>query len=245
MSADRPLLLAIDSSTERAGLALYDGASASELSWDAGRRHTESLIPELTHLFELNGRRLAELGAVAVATGPGSFNGLRVGMSVAKGLAYALRVPLVGVGTLDALAYPHVGARAPIRAFVLAGRGRAVFADFRHRSGTWVRLSELRSVPVAALAEGLSERTVLAGEMPASLAAALAEQPFATVPSPALRAPRPAYLAEIGWRRWQAGGTDVLEALEPVYVHTAATSPGRDAAKPTEQVASGESETDR
>jgi tRNA threonylcarbamoyladenosine biosynthesis protein TsaB len=230
------LLLGIDSSTEHAGLALYGGSGISELTWDAGRRQTESLIPELTRLLELNSCRLSDLGAVAVATGPGSFNGLRVGMSVAKGLAYALRLPIVGVGTLDTVAYPHVGARAPIRAFVLAGRGRAVFADYRHRSGKWVRLSELRNVPVTDLAEGLSERTVLVGEMPETMAEELAAQPLASVPPPALRARRASYLAEIGYRRWQAGDVDVLEALEPVYVHGAPPGGG---------TASGESETDR
>ena len=230
------LLLGIDSSTERASLALYDSSGISELSWDAGRRQTVTLIPELSRLLELNGRRLSDLGAVAVATGPGSFNGLRVGMSVAKGLAYALRLPIVGVGTLDTVAYPHVGARAPIRAFVLAGRGRAVFADFRHRTGKWVRLSELQNVPVAELARGLSERTVLAGEMPESLATELAAQPLATVPTVALRARRASYLAEIGYQRWRAGDVDVLEALEPVYVH---------GAPPGGVTTSGEGESDR
>lgn len=228
MPHDGRLLLAIDSSTEMAGLALYDGDSVSELSWNAGRHQTVSLIPEVDQLLRLNGRALADLHAVAVAVGPGSFNGLRVGLSVAKGLAYALGLPLVGVGTLDATAYPHTGTRAPIRALVLAGRGRAVFADFRYRNGTWRRLSELRNVPVAELAEGLTERTVIVGDMGAPLASELASAPLAVVPPPALRARRPAYLAEIGFRRWQAGDLDVLEALEPVYVHGVA--PGTPAA---------------
>ncbi|HET7035841.1 MAG TPA: tRNA (adenosine(37)-N6)-threonylcarbamoyltransferase complex dimerization subunit type 1 TsaB [Thermomicrobiaceae bacterium] len=219
MPRDDRLLLAIDSSTEIAGLALYDGDSVSELIWNAGRHQTVSLIPEVDQLLRLNGRDLADVRAVAVAIGPGSFNGLRVGLSVAKGLAYALGLPLVGVGTLDATAYPHTGARAPIRALVLAGRGRAVFADFRYRNGNWRRLSELRNVAVAELVEGLTEKTVLVGDMSEALANQLAAAPLAVVPPPALRARRPAYLAEIGHRRWQAGEVDVLEALEPVYVH--------------------------
>ena len=219
MPNDGRILLAIDSSTEIAGLALYDGDTTSEITWNAGRRQTVSLIPEADQLLRLNGCALADLRAVAVAIGPGSFNGLRVGLSVAKGLAYGLGLPLIGVGTLDATAYPHAGARAPIRACVLAGRGRAVFADFRYRNGTWRRLSELRNVPVDALVEGLTEKTVIVGDMNNELARTLAEEPLAMVPPPALRARRPSYLAEIGFRRWEAGEVDGLEALEPVYVH--------------------------
>lgn len=212
-------LLAIDSSTAVTGLALYDGNSCSEIVWDAGRTQTTSLTGEMMHLLSLAGLELPDVGAVAVAIGPGSFNGLRVGMSVAKGLCYGLGVPIVGVETLDVAAYPHVGGRSQIRAFVRAGRGRVVFADFRHRNGRWVRTSELRNELIEEIAANLSERTIFAGDMPISMTERLLSERWVVIPGTALRLRRPSYLAEIGYHRWKANDTDSLDALEPVYVH--------------------------
>lgn len=222
MPAEDRLLLAIDTSTEVAGLALYDGATVSELTWHAGRNQTTSLLPQIQHLLEINGRDLTEVGAVGVAIGPGTFNGLRVGMSIAKGLCYGLGLPLIGIETLDAVAYPHVRTRHPIRAVVPAGRGRVVYADYRYRNGRWVRLSDLRNERMDQLADELVEKTIVAGELPPDLAARLEEHPLVIVPPPALRVRRPAYLAEVAHRRWLAGETDQLETLEPVYVHAGA-----------------------
>jgi tRNA threonylcarbamoyladenosine biosynthesis protein TsaB len=217
-------ILAIDSSTERSGVALYDGDDFSELTWNAGRNQTSTLSVEIMHLLSLARVELRDLGAIAVAIGPGSFNGLRVGLSVAKGLGYGLRIPICGVGTLDIAAYPHAASRSPIRAFVRAGRGRAVYADYRHRNGRWVRTTDLRNESFDAVTGQLTERTIIVGEMPAELAAKLGDESFAVLPSPALRMRRPSYLAEIGYRRWQADDTDPLESLEPIYVHGAASS---------------------
>ncbi|HET9015161.1 MAG TPA: tRNA (adenosine(37)-N6)-threonylcarbamoyltransferase complex dimerization subunit type 1 TsaB [Thermomicrobiaceae bacterium] len=224
MPAVDPLLLAIDTSTEVAGLALYDGDRISEMTWAAGRNQTATVLGEIQRLLAMNGRQARDVAAVGVATGPGSFNGLRVGMSVAKGLALGFGLPLVGVVTLDAVAYPHARARMPIRAFVAAGRGRVVYADYRHRNGRWVRQSEMRNAVLDQLAEGLTERTILVGEVPVDSAERLEEHALVTLPSPALRLRRPSYLAEIAYRRWQQGDVDRLEALEPVYVHGGAST---------------------
>jgi tRNA threonylcarbamoyladenosine biosynthesis protein TsaB len=205
-------------------VALYDGDDFSELTWDAGRNQTTTLSVEIMHLLALARVELSDLGAIAVAIGPGSFNGLRVGLSVAKGLCFGFNIPICGVGTLDIAAYPHAASRSPIRAFVRAGRGRAVYADYRHRNGRWVRATELQNEPFDAVAGQLAERTIIVGEMPVDLASKLADESLAVLPSPALRLRRPSYLAEIGYRRWQAGDVDALETLEPIYVHGASTS---------------------
>ena len=92
-------LLAIDTSTEIAGLALDDGDRRFELAWHAGRDQTVSVLAEIDHLLGLAGIEPSQLAAIAVATGPGMFNGLRVGMGVAKGLVIGLDVALIGVST--------------------------------------------------------------------------------------------------------------------------------------------------
>src|SRR5262245_51453938 len=87
----RIMLLAIDSSTDQVGVALLDGESLrGELAWTAGRAHTTTLLPAIAALLELAGATRADLSAVGVATGPGSFNGLRAGLAVAKGCCLAL-----------------------------------------------------------------------------------------------------------------------------------------------------------
>ncbi len=217
------LLLAIDTSTEQAGLALYDGAWLSELSWSAGRSQTASLLGQLDHLLRINRVTARQLRAIAVTLGPGSFNGLRVGMSVGKGLSYGLGIPLVGIVTLDALAYPHTARRHPIRAFVPAGRGRVVYADYHLRSGQWVRDSLLRTVRAEQLADGLTETMVFAGVLGAELAERLKGQPKVLLPPPSWRLLRPGWVAELALQRWQSGAVDRLETLEPIYVHLGTT----------------------
>src|SRR5439155_10698578 len=121
------MLLAIDTSTAQTGLACYDvGGLLGECVWHSGRDHTAQLLPQLTILLRHLGRERADISAVGIALGPGSWSGLRVGMSTAKGLALARGLPIVGVGTLDALAYQHE--RPGMLVFPLIRLGRERFA---------------------------------------------------------------------------------------------------------------------
>jgi tRNA threonylcarbamoyladenosine biosynthesis protein TsaB len=109
------MLLAIDTSTQMIGLALYDGTRVlCEMTWQSRNHHTIELSPAVSDLLERCGTRPAELGALGVALGPGSFTSLRIGLALVKGLALALKIPVVGVPTLDILAaavptgFPHL-----------------------------------------------------------------------------------------------------------------------------------------
>ncbi|MCX2726751.1 tRNA (adenosine(37)-N6)-threonylcarbamoyltransferase complex dimerization subunit type 1 TsaB [Thermomicrobium sp. 4228-Ro] len=219
MARNGRLLLALDTGGERVALALYDGQIVGEFTYDAGREHTATVLPAIQHLLRANRRRVEEIGAVAVTTGPGSFNGLRVGMSIAKALCYALDVPLFGVLTLDALAYPHTALGFPIRAFVPAGRGRVVYADYRRAGAQWTRESILRSARLDELTMGLIARTVLAGPLAPEHEEIVRRHPSVILPVPSLRELRPAWVAELAYRRWRAGESDPVAALEPIYVH--------------------------
>ncbi len=129
------MLLAIDTSTSWASLALLDGfAVCSSHEWNVGQRHSVELFPALDQL--LNTPAPAEkperIAAIAVATGPGSFNGTRVAVTVAKTLAFVWQVPLVGVPTLHGIAQAYalsldegmsqIERRASILALLEAGR---------------------------------------------------------------------------------------------------------------------------
>jgi len=213
-------LLAIDSSTEQAGVALFDGVRRAEVVWDAGRTQTTSLLGQIHHLLDLLGMTVADLGAVAVATGPGTFNGLRVGVSVAKGLALGLDLPLLGVPTLQAAALPFATGARPVVPVVAAGRGRLVWAMSDGDGAGWTERRPPRNGTVDELASWLIalERPVVVGELDQEQEARIRAVDGVTIPPVTLRSRRPGAVAELAWRRWQAGDVDDPAALEPVYL---------------------------
>ncbi|CAH2397862.1 tRNA (adenosine(37)-N6)-threonylcarbamoyltransferase complex dimerization subunit type 1 TsaB [Mesorhizobium ventifaucium] len=100
-------LLAIDCAANLCAACVYDAAAAKELGrsvLDLGKGHAEHLMAVIEEALTTGGADYAGLGAIAVSTGPGSFTGLRVGVSAARGLALALKIPAIGVTTLEALA---------------------------------------------------------------------------------------------------------------------------------------------
>ncbi len=99
------LILGIDSSGHTASCALFsDGVVLSEYSTNIGLTHSQTLLPMVAEIFSRTGRAVKELDAIAVSAGPGSFTGLRIGASTAKGLALGYGIPLIEVSTLEALA---------------------------------------------------------------------------------------------------------------------------------------------
>lgn len=97
------MIIAIESASTDLSVALADPSGiAGETSWTSARRQSAELLPRLLELLEQHGRALEGVSAVAVGTGPGSFTGLRVAMALAKGIALARRVPIVGVPSLEA-----------------------------------------------------------------------------------------------------------------------------------------------
>src|SRR5687768_16732173 len=130
------MILAIDTSTDFASVALYAPGEGVlvEQSWIAGREQTTQLLPNRNRLMALVGRRVQQIEGLAVATGPGSYSGVRIGISTAKSIAYALDVPILGVPTLDALAFQQVAVTAAqVCAVLNMGRGRLAWALYRTR----------------------------------------------------------------------------------------------------------------
>ena len=218
MAEAERLLLTIDTSSEQAGVGLFGPGIAAELTWLAGRTQTVSLLAQVHALLHLHGKAPADLGAVAVATGPGTFTGVRVGLSIAKGLVLALDCLLVGIDTLDIAAYPVAdGGGAPVAA-VAAGRGRVVWARFE--AGLPLRRrGDARNSAVADLAEWFADHpgATLVGELPADFDRSLPNG-AAVVVDPLLRGRRPAALARLARARLGSGDVDDPAELEPRYV---------------------------
>lgn len=214
------MLLAIDTSTAYTGLACYDASGMlGECSWFSGREQTVQLLPQLDMLLRHLGRTPLDITVVGVARGPGSWSGLRVGMSTAKGLALARDLPLIGIGTLDALAYQHFHPSTPVCPIIRLGRERFAIAKFTE-SPVAPFLANSHNVTLGEIVAASSGGTLfcgdLDGEVRTALEHALADD--AHFPTPAANIRRPGFLAELAWQRWQAGSTDDRATLEPVYL---------------------------
>jgi tRNA threonylcarbamoyladenosine biosynthesis protein TsaB len=125
------LLLALDTSTRQASIALCsEDELLGEYSWHVGNNHSVELLDRIRRLMSECGKTMSELDGVAVARGPGSFNGLRVALATAKGLAFALNRPLVGMSTLDVIAAELWQWQGPICAVLEAGRSELYAACY-------------------------------------------------------------------------------------------------------------------
>jgi len=212
--------LALDTSTDISGLALSrEGEVLAEMAWLAGQDHARQLFPALEALMERGGVGLEEVKAIFVALGPGSFNGLRVGLAAAKGLVLALGAPLVGVSTLEVEAFPFRSAGLPLCPVHGAGREDLAVALFREGLGGWERLWEDQLLSPRELLGRLPEKVLLCGEIPSRFLAQLGTwKGEAIIPSPAARRRRPAFLAELGWQRLKERGPDPPASLQPIYL---------------------------
>lgn len=215
------MLLAIDTATRCASLALYDGKWViSEETWRTANYHTVELMPAIVRMLERQGISVEALQAVGVSLGPGSFTGLRIGMGVAKGLVLAREIPLLGVPTLKTVAYPHFSQRRPVCAVVEAGRGRLCVLIYRRRRGRWRPTDEPRLTTPEGLCGMVEVTTLFCGEIDAVLSALLQERlaEKAIIASPATSLRRAGYLAELAWARFQQGEADDPDTLSPIYL---------------------------
>ena len=214
--------LAIDTSTEFASLALVQEADVlAELNWHCGQNHTVELLPRLDFLLQKAGHRVNEIDCIFVARGPGSFNGLRVGVAAAKGLSLALVIPIIAVGTLAVTAYPHSQAGLPVFALQNAGREEIVAAAYQNkpRKG-WTQLVAEHITTLSALLTGIKDRTIVCGEFDRTMARQIQAtlKTRVRVPGPAARLRRAAFLAELGQLRRQQGDFDNPAILQPLYL---------------------------
>jgi len=213
------LLLAIDTSTSWAGLALYADAVLAEVGWPAGRHGSRTVLVEAERLLALAGRSVDEVTAVGVALGPGSFSALRVGLSVAKGLVVSGGCALIGIPTLDVVSYPHRQAGQTVWAVLEAGRGRVVAAPYTGSGGVWEAIGSPIHGPIESIVERIAGPALVVGEVPRAMIEALEDRLEVTVLPPAVRLRRPAALAELAWGRLQVGAVDDPIGLEPLYLH--------------------------
>jgi tRNA threonylcarbamoyladenosine biosynthesis protein TsaB len=219
------MLLAIDTATRAASIALYDETGVlAELTWRSRENHTVELMAQIVRLLDLAHAQKSDLRAIGVASGPGSFTGLRVGMSVAKGLAYGCAIPIFGVPTLDAVALPHAFQPAPIWAILAAGRGRFSVAKYVPQRGAISRVSDYALVNIDGLGELAARATdasmLFGGDVDEAMTNRLKEEfgARAVIASPAMNVRRAGFIAELAWARFCRGESDDVATLAPMYL---------------------------
>lgn len=215
------MLLAIDTSTGVASVALFDGRVLFEASWLAGQDHSRQLLPRVTEALNAIGCTIGDVQAVGVALGPGSFNGLRVGLSTAKAICLANSLPIVGIETLYASAYQFRLIGRPIRPIFAAGRDEVATALYEARGNEFWCLEEPRNAAFEAALRESPPNVLFCGELKPAWIDAIRTDPRleterVTRPAESLR--RAGFLAELAWQRWQAGRLDDVATIQPLYL---------------------------
>jgi len=194
-----------------------DGAVLAEGVHRESRSHTASLPALVERVLGDAGLALEDVEGIAVSIGPGSFTGLRIGLALAKGLAFAGGLPLVGVPTLEALAWVVDAAPGTSVCAALDARKREVYAAlFALEAGGPRRLTPDLALAPEALAARLPRPCTIVGDAGEVYGAVLGVNarllPFAT------HHPRGGVIARLGAARLAAGEAANVGTLEPVYV---------------------------
>jgi tRNA threonylcarbamoyladenosine biosynthesis protein TsaB len=216
------IVLGIDTSTSQTSVALGTNSELVGAMQFAGVRRHDDVAPAVECLLEWTGIELGHVGGVAVGIGPGLFTGLRVGVEAAKTLAQVLRVPIVGVSSLDVLAFAVQTTRRRIGAVLDARRGEVFFAFYRSVHGGVIREGEHRVDRPGALAAELQadpEEVLLVGNG-AMLYRRVFEEPGGHVgfAPAALAHPWASALVELSAARFIREETDRPLDVVPLYL---------------------------
>ena len=216
-------ILGVDTATWRASVGLIsDGTGLVEQSLVTTGNHAASLLPLIEDVLRRATCAVDALDAIAVSNGPGSFTGLRIGLSVAKGIACATGARLIAVPTLEALARTVVHYEGVICSVLDARKGELYAASFEASGGALTRLSADALVTPESLLEILPTPCVVLGDaverygelFKSRLGPRVTVLPFETY------APRGGVVARMGWERLQEGEIVDLHQIEPCYVRS-------------------------
>ena len=161
-------ILAIDTATQVSSVAvLKEGRLLAELTMQGKLTHSETLLPHIEQVLKMAAVAKEELTGIAVSNGPGSFTGLRIGLAAAKAMSYVLGIPLVGVSTLQALAYQLPAPGIRVMCLLDAQKGNAYVESYRWENNS---LQVVDSVQVAKITDivaacaNMNEQVILLGD---------------------------------------------------------------------------------
>ncbi len=216
------LVLGIDSATPVATVALANTDKLiAELFYNIKKTHSQRLMPMIDSILKETGTSLNDIEGLAVSIGPGSFTGLRIGLSTIKGLAHVLQKPLVGISTLDGLAYNLKGSSGLICPILNARKNEVYTAIYD--GCTMELLTDYLAVPpekIISIIENRGEMVTLLGD-----GVAIFQELFVNklgnqvkFALPANNLPRAGQVAYLGAQRLAKGEYDSLISLKPFYI---------------------------
>lgn len=215
------IVLGINTSTLEGSVALMsEKGLISEYFLHVESTHSERLLPSIDLLMREGRLHFQDLSGIAVAIGPGSFTGLRIGLASAKGLAMASSLPLIGIPTLEAMARNLPFCRHPICPMLYARKREVYWALYRFEQERLIQMEAEAVSNPGEVAKRIREGTVFLGdgayEFAEEIKSILKEKAiFAPL---ALRNVRASVVAEMGMERLKRGEKDDLETLVPCYV---------------------------
>jgi tRNA threonylcarbamoyladenosine biosynthesis protein TsaB len=213
-------ILGLDTSTPIGSVGLIDGEHLiAEHTLNITQAHSSRLMPALAQVLEWGGLTVQELDACAVGIGPGSFTGVRIGVGTVKSLCYAIQKPLVGVSTLEAIAYNVRYTEGRICPILDARRGEVYGAIF-HGGRELKRTSEDLCETIEKLLERLDAPAVFVGDGLGKYGDTVKQKlgEDAIFADALFNVPRGTSIARIGYQRLQAGQSDDCFSLIPNYV---------------------------
>ncbi|MBS4912722.1 MAG: tRNA (adenosine(37)-N6)-threonylcarbamoyltransferase complex dimerization subunit type 1 TsaB [Veillonella sp.] len=216
------MYLGIETSSAASSVALLNEQGIyNELTVQAGLTHSEQLVPNIDLLLKQSNVTKADLKGVAVSIGPGSFTGLRIGMGTAKALAYALRIPLVGVMTMDAMARNFYNVQGVVSIMIDAQKKQVYEARYSWKEGQLVALSDPEVKPREAALEDLNALgvpVIVAGDGIVKIKDSIEETyQNITVAPPTLILPRASSIVLEALPKLEAG-VDENDRLVPYYM---------------------------
>jgi tRNA threonylcarbamoyladenosine biosynthesis protein TsaB len=214
-------LLAVDTAAQGCGVALMESERLlAEILLVSRETHSLHLMAMIREVLARSKVPLASVDGFAVSLGPGSFTGLRIGISTLQGLAAALGKPLVGVATLEALAWQHPRPGSPVVVMMDARRGEVYGARFRFAAGSLVRETPDQVQDPLAAVRGVTQPCLFVGSgalLYRDLIAAALGEKACFVPDFQNQL-RPSSVAWLGWRRLVEAAPAPLGDLRPIYV---------------------------
>ena len=215
-------LLALETTAKAASCAvLADGVPLATAWQCTGLTHSRTLLPMVEDMLKNSELQLKDLDAIAVAAGPGSFTGLRIGISAVKGLAWAADKPCIGVSTLEAMAWPLSHLTGIIVCAMDARRQQIYNAVFRAENGVLTRLREDRAISLeeaAADCGSLDGPLYIVGDGASLCHSYFTDRGIAcTLSPPHLRQQSAVGVAMAAAERWPANAVSA-QALEPTYL---------------------------
>lgn len=231
------LICSVDSSATPASVCLFeDDKIIAEYYLNTGFTHSQTLLAMLESVLRISGKKPEEIDLYAVNSGPGSFTGVRIGVSAVKGMAYAQDKPCVEVSTLESMAYNFLGSHAIICACMDARRRQVYHGLFRVDGNTVERLCEDKAIAVDELLSGLSkdEEIILVGDG-AELVCQNTVIPTVRLAPPNLRYQRASSVALAAVESYNRGEVTSPAALMPRYLRLSQAERERNAKIKQEQ----------